>query len=56
MTVPPHRGVRAAAFVALVMIAAVGCAKSENDKQAGASDSQGRQQVARSPAGYGRTE
>lgn len=51
MTVPSHRGVRAAALVSLVTIAAMGCAKSENDKQAGAADSQGRQQVAQSPAG-----
>lgn len=51
MTVPPHRGVRAAALVAVVTIAAAGCAKSENDNQAGSQNAQGQQQVAPSPAG-----
>jgi galactofuranose transport system substrate-binding protein len=50
MSLPPPRGVRAAAFTALVVLAATGCAKSENDKQAGGQDTQGRQQV-QAPAG-----
>jgi galactofuranose transport system substrate-binding protein len=51
MTQPPNRAVRAAAFVALLTLAAAGCAKSEDDKQAGAQDTQGQQQVAQTPAG-----
>src|SRR3954466_4763249 len=51
MTVPSRRGVRAAALVAVLTVAAAGCAKSENDKQAGAQDTQGQQQVAQTPAG-----
>jgi galactofuranose transport system substrate-binding protein len=47
----PNRAVRAAAFVALLTLAAAGCAKSEDDKQAGAQDTQGQQQVAQTPAG-----
>jgi galactofuranose transport system substrate-binding protein len=51
MSEPPHRVVRAAAFVAVITIAAAGCAKSEGDKQAGAQDTQGQQQVVQTPAG-----
>ncbi|HZE32563.1 MAG TPA: ABC transporter substrate-binding protein [Actinoallomurus sp.] len=51
MTVPPRRGVRAAALVAVLTVAAAGCAKSEDDKQAGAQDTQGQQQVVQTPSG-----
>jgi galactofuranose transport system substrate-binding protein len=47
MTVPSRRGV--AAFAALLVL--TGCAKSEGDKQAGAQNTQGQQQVAQTPAG-----
>ena len=51
MTVPSRSGVRAAALVAALTVAAAGCAKSENDKQAGAQDTQGQQQVVQTPSG-----
>jgi ABC-type sugar transport system substrate-binding protein len=51
MTAPSRRGVRAAALVAVLTVAAAGCAKSEDDKQAGAQDTQGQQQVAQTPSG-----
>src|SRR3954466_8290573 len=51
MTVPSRRGVRAAALVAVLTVAAAGCAKSEDDGQAGAQDTQGQQQVVQTPSG-----
>jgi ABC-type sugar transport system substrate-binding protein len=51
MTVPSRSGVRVAALVAVLTVAAAGCAKSENDKQAGAQDTQGQQQVVQTPSG-----
>jgi galactofuranose transport system substrate-binding protein len=51
MTEPPRRGVRAAALVALVTLVAAGCAKSEDDKQAGAQNTQAQRQVVQTPAG-----
>jgi ABC-type sugar transport system substrate-binding protein len=49
MSVPSRRGV--AAFVTVLALTAAGCAKSEDDKKAGAQDTQGQQQVAQTPAG-----
>ena len=51
MTVPPRRGARAAALLAVLTVAAAGCAKSEDKQQAGAQDTQGQQQVAQPPSG-----
>jgi ABC-type sugar transport system substrate-binding protein len=51
MTVPPRRGARTAALLAVLTVAAAGCAKSEDKQPAGAQDTQGQQQVAQTPSG-----
>jgi ABC-type sugar transport system substrate-binding protein len=51
MTVSPRRGARVAAFAAVLTVAAAGCAKSEDNGQAGAQDTQGQQQVVQTPSG-----
>lgn len=51
MIEPPRRGVRAAALVAFVTLVAAGCARSEDDGQAGSQNAQAQRQVAQTPAG-----
>ena len=51
MIVSPRRGPRVAALVAVLALAAAGCAKSEDDEPTGAQDAQGQQQVVQTPSG-----